>query len=47
MKRKGHYPVTHCEIKIFTESFGTQQTSISNAFLGPVPDRILIVLVKN
>jgi hypothetical protein len=47
MKRKAHYPVTHKQLKTFTASSGTQQVSINNAFLGPVPDRILIVLVKN
>jgi len=47
MKRKAHYPVTHTQIKTFTASSGTQQISINNAFIGPVPDRILIVLVKN
>jgi len=45
MKRKAHYPVTYTQIKTFTASSGTQQISINNAFLGPVPDRILIVLV--
>jgi hypothetical protein len=45
MKRKAHYPVTHTQIKTFTASSGTQQISINNVFLGPVPDRILIVLV--
>jgi len=47
MKRKAHYPVTHTQIKTFTARSGTQQISINNAFLGPVPDRILKVLVKN
>jgi hypothetical protein len=47
MKRKAHYPVTHTQIKTFTASSGTQQISINDAFLGPVPDRILIVSVKN
>jgi len=47
MKRKVHYPVTHTKIKTFTASSGTQQIYINNAFLGLVPDRILIVLVKN
>jgi len=47
MKRKAHYPVTHRQIKTFTARSGTQQISINNAFLGPVPDRILKVLVKN
>jgi hypothetical protein len=47
MKRKAHYPVTHTQIKSFTTSSGTQQISINNAFLGPVLDRILVILVKN
>jgi hypothetical protein len=46
MKHNAHYPVTHTQIKSFTTSFGTQQISIINAFLGPVPARILVVLVK-
>jgi hypothetical protein len=46
MKRKAHYPVNHTQIKTFTASSGTQQISINNAFLGPVPDRILIALLK-
>ena len=47
MKRKAHYPVTHTQIKIFTASSGAQQVSIDNAFLGPIPERILLGLVKN
>ena len=47
MKRKAHYPVTHTEIKTFTASSGSQQVSIDNAFLGPIPERIPILLVKN
>jgi len=47
MKRKAHYPVTHSQLKTFTANFGTQHVSINNAFLEPVPDRILIVLVEN
>jgi len=47
MKRKAHYPLTHTQIKTFTASSGTQQISINNACVGPVPHRILIVLVKN
>jgi hypothetical protein len=47
MNRKAHYPVTHTQIKTHTAISGTQQISINNAFLGPVPDRILTVLVKN
>jgi len=47
MKRKAHYPVTHNQIKTFTASSVTQEISINNALLGPVPDRILIVLVKH
>ena len=46
MKHKAHYPVTDTQIKIFTASSGAQQVSIDNAFLGPIPERILIVLVK-
>ena len=47
MKRKAHYPVTHTQIKTFTASSGAQQISIDNAFLCPIPGRILIALVKN
>jgi len=47
MKRKAHYPVTHTQIKTFTASSGAQQVSIDNAFLGPIPERIVIALVKN
>ena len=47
MKRKVHYPVTHTQIKSFTGSSGAQQVSIDNAFLGPILERILIVMVKN
>jgi len=47
MKHKAHYPVTHNQIKSFTAISGAQQISIDNAFLGPIPERILIALVKN
>ena len=47
MKRKAHYPVTHTQIKTFTASSGVQQVSIDNAFLGPIPERVLIAMVKN
>ena len=47
MKRKSHYLVTHTQSKTFTASSETQNISINNAFLGPVPDRIPIDLVKN
>jgi hypothetical protein len=47
MKRKARYAVTHTQIKIFTASPGDQQVSIDNAFLGPIPERILIAIVKN
>ena len=47
MKRKAHYPVTHNQIKNFTASSGSQQISIDKAFLGRIPERILIALVKN
>jgi hypothetical protein len=47
MKRKAIYPVTHSQNKTFTASSGAQQISLDNAFLGPIPDRIRIALVKN
>jgi len=47
MKRKAHYPGTHTQIKTFTASSVSQLISIDNAFLGPIPERILIELVKN
>ena len=47
MKRKAHYPVTHTQIKTFTVSSGAQQVFINNEFLGPIPERIPIALVKN
>jgi hypothetical protein len=47
MKRKAHYPITHTQIKTFTAGAGAQQISIDNAFLGPIPERLLIGLVKN
>ena len=47
IKRKAHYPVTHTHIKTFTMSSGSQQISIDNAFLGSIPERILIALVKS
>jgi hypothetical protein len=47
MKRKAHYPVTHTQIKTFTASSGAKQVSIDNSFLGPIPERLLVVLVKN
>jgi len=46
-KLKAHYPVTHNQIKTFTASSVDQQVSIDNACLGPIPERTLIVLVKN
>jgi len=46
MKRKAHYSVTHTKIKPFTAISRTQQISINNAFLGQVPDRILVILFK-
>ena len=45
-KRKAHYPVTHTQIKIFTANSGAQQVSIDNAFLGPIPVRILLGFVR-
>jgi len=47
MKRKAHYSAIHTQIKTFTASSGAQQVSIDNAFLGPIPERILVALVKN
>ena len=47
MKRKAHYPLTHTQIKTFTASAGAQQVSIDNAFLGPIPERLLVAIVKN
>ena len=47
MKRKAHYLVTHTQIKTFTVSSGSQRISIDNAFLRPIPEEILIGLVKN
>jgi len=37
----------YTHIETFTASSGTQQVCIDNAFLGPIPERILIALVKN
>jgi hypothetical protein len=47
MKRKAHYPVTHTQIENFTANSGAQHVSIDNAFLGPIPESILITVVKN
>jgi len=47
MKPKAYYPVTNTQIRTFTASSWAQQLSIDNAFLGPIPERILIALVKN
>jgi hypothetical protein len=47
MKRKAHYPVTRAQIRTFTASCGAQQVSISDAFLGPILETILIAAVKN
>jgi hypothetical protein len=47
MKRKLFHPITNTQIKTFTACSGSQQVSIDNAFLGPIPERILIALVKS
>jgi hypothetical protein len=47
MKCEAHYSVIHTRIKTFTTISGAQQVSIDNAFLGSIPEIILIVLVKN
>jgi len=39
MKRKAHYPVTHTQIKTFIVSYGAQEVSTENAFVGPIPER--------
>jgi len=46
MKGKAHYPVTHIQIKKFTAISWAQQIFIDNAFLGHVPQKILIAFVK-
>ena len=46
MNRKAHYPVTHTQINTFTASFGAQQVSIDNALLRPIPERLLIAMLK-
>jgi hypothetical protein len=35
------------QIKTFIAGSGAQQVSIDIAFLGPIPERILMVLVEN
>ena len=47
MKLKAHYPVTHTQIETFTASSVAQQVSIDNAFLGPIPEKILIAFARN
>jgi hypothetical protein len=47
MKRITHYPVTHTQIKTFTASSRAKLIFIGNAFLGPIPERILLGFVKN
>jgi len=46
-KHKAHYPVTHNQFETFTASSTFQQVSIDNAYLGPIPERILIAMVRN
>jgi hypothetical protein len=47
IKRITYYPVTHTEIKTFTASSRALQASIDNAFLGPIPEKLLKGLVKS
>jgi len=47
MIRQAHYPITHTQIKTFSASAGAKQVSIDNAFVGPIPERILVALVKD
>jgi hypothetical protein len=44
---RANYPVTHTQKKTSAASSGAQQVSIDNAYLGQIPERILIVMVKN
>jgi hypothetical protein len=46
-KKNAHYPITHTQIKTFTVGSGVQHISLNNAFTGPVPERLLVALVKN
>jgi len=41
------YNMTRVELKTFTISAGSKPLSIDNAFLGPVPKRLLFTMVKN
>ena len=45
MKRKAYYPVTHTQIKTFTASSGAQQVSFDSAFLEPIPELSLGMLL--
>jgi len=47
MKCKADYPVTHTQTKTSTASSGFQQVSIYSAYLAPIPERILIEMVRN
>jgi len=47
VKSNAHCPVRHTQIKKFTASSGAQQPTINNEYFGPIPERILIALVKN
>jgi len=47
MKRKTHYPVTHTQIKNIAAYSVAQQVSTENAFLGTIPERILIVWLNH
>ena len=46
-KRKAHCPVTQTQIKKFTVTYEALQVSIDNAFLGTIPEKIIVVFVKN
>ena len=39
MNLKAHYPVTHTQNETFTASSLSEQVSIDNVFLGPIPER--------
>jgi hypothetical protein len=47
VKKRRTNSVTHTQIQTFTARSGAQQIFIDNAFLGQIPETILIAMVKN
>jgi hypothetical protein len=47
MTWKANYPVTLTQIKSFTANSGSQKLSIYNAFLGHIPERVILGIFKN